>query len=156
MRRQQLKPWKLNEEQKCAADSALLVLAAGQDTREEIQTAAPTCDDPASGHIPDTSSSSTGTISQTEMAATDIQSIITECKNLCSENLELKAKLKTSWLESDSFKDNDKVTYVTGLPSFAMMLVIFKLICPHMSLKSTLSAFQQFLLTCMRLWMNKR
>ena len=32
------------------------------------------------------------------------------------------------------------------LESFAVMLVIFNFICPHMSLKSALSAFQQFFL----------
>ena len=156
-RRLQLKRRKLNEERKCAAASALLVLAAGQDACEgtETQNAAPTCVDPVPELIPDTSSSATGTPSQTEMTAADIRALITECENLRSENQELKSKLKTSSLESDSFKDNDdKVRYFTGLPSFAVMLVIFNFICPHMSLKSTLSAFQQFLLTCMRLRLN--
>ena len=94
----------VNKERKCAAASALLVLAAGQDACEGTQTAAPTCVDPASEP-------------QTEMTATDIQSLITECENLRSENQELKSKLKTSSLESESFEDNDdKVRYFTGLP----------------------------------------
>ena len=63
------------------------------------------------------------------MTATDIQTHITECENLHSDNQELKAKVKTSSLESDSFKDNDdKVKYFTGLPSFAMMLESFNFI----------------------------
>ena len=72
-------------EQKCAATSAQLELAAGQD-------AAPTCVDPVPELIPDTPSTDTGTSSQTEMTAADIQSLITECEILRSQNQELKAK----------------------------------------------------------------
>ena len=105
--------------------------------------------------ITNTPSTDTGTSSQTEMTAADIHALTTECENLRSENQELKSKLKYNSLESDSFEGNDdKVRYFTGLPSFPVMLVTFNLICPHMSLKSTLSAFQQFLLTCMRLRLN--
>ena len=126
------------------------------------QTAAPTCVDPDSelikGHrlLPQhVLILSRNLSSQTEMTAADIHALFTECENLRSENQELKCKLKTNSLESDSFDGNDdKVRYFTGLPSFPVMLVIFNFICPHMSLKSTLSAFQQFLLTCMRLRLN--
>ena len=91
-RRQQLKHRKLDEERKCAEDSALLVLAAGQDACEGIQTAAPKCVDPVPELIPDTPSTDTGTSSQTEMTAADIHARITECENLCSENQEIQTE----------------------------------------------------------------
>ena len=144
-RRQQLKHRKMNEERKYTAASSLLVLYSGQDVCEAMKAS-------TSAFIEDISDISTGTYTQTEMMASQIQSTMIECKNLRNENIDLKKKLKISSLELDSFKENDdKVRYFTGLPSFTVMFVIFNFICAHLSVKSTLSAFQQFLLTCMRL-----
>ena len=56
-----------------------------------------------------------------------------------------------------SLKDNDvKVKFYTGLPSYAVLLLVFKFVSASINLhhRSALSNFQQFCMTLMKLRLN--
>ncbi|XP_028429965.1 THAP domain-containing protein 4-like [Perca flavescens] len=78
-----------------------------------------------------------------------------ECVRLQTEIWKLKGQVKSLSFDQESLKDKDyKVHKLTGLPSYVKLIVVFSFISSFLKLKSSLSPFQQFLLTLMRLRMN--
>ncbi len=85
---------------------------------------------------------------QSDMTAKDISKLEKELE-------QHKAWIKKMTLDEDSFRDNDnKVKCFTGLPSFAVLMVLFQAVKPFLKQHSTLSPFHQFMVTLMRMHMN--
>ena len=91
-----------------------------------------------------------------ELLMTECQTLKAECQSLRTENIILKGKLnELSIQESDAFKNNnDKVKFFTGLPHFAVLMVIFNFVSPLLKQNGNLTKFQQVILTLMRLRLN--
>ena len=98
----------------------------------------------------------TGVACQTEMCADDMISLEKECQSLRSENIVLKEMVKgTSFHTEESFRDNDdKVKAFTGLPSYISLMAVFKIAKINLRDTPSATAFQQVLLTLMRLHLN--
>ncbi|CAM1293284.1 Uncharacterised protein r2_g235 [Pycnogonum litorale] len=91
---------------------------------------------------------------QTDMTGSDIDSIVTECKQLRNENLALKELKDRIKFDFDVFRDNDeKVCQFTGISSFAVLVAVFNYIKSHLKNKC-LSPEQQFVMTLMRIRLN--
>ena len=94
---------------------------------------------------------------QTNLLATDVSLLHTECARLKVEIAEKSMKLadlqKSKFTESFFETDDKKVTFLTGLPSYRILMVIFKYLCRRMTLhhRSTLTLFQQYILVLMKL-----
>lgn len=75
-----------------------------------------------------------------------------EINRLQEENQELKSKLRKRELNEDFLKnDSEKVKYYTGLPCFAILLLLFNNVKSFLPAAKKLSHFQMILLTLMRL-----
>jgi len=87
--------------------------------------------------------------------AEKLKSIEAECQALREENQVLRLKANSLSFDEAGFQDDDeKVKNLTGLPSFAKLVVIFNVILPHLKLNCSLPPFQQFLLALMRMRSN--
>lgn len=82
---------------------------------------------------------------QTELTITDIDKL---------EEKKLDDNTKSSLHESSFEKDEEKVRFYTGLSTMSVLMSIFDLISPGLPHRESLSKFQQFLLTLMRLRLN--
>ena len=94
---------------------------------------------------------------QTDMSFNDILKLEFELQQRNNEIHELQEKILQASLNEDSFKDNDeKVLFYTGLPKFALMMTVFHFLESFINTtaRTSLSKFQQFLLTMMRLRLN--
>ena len=94
---------------------------------------------------------------QTDMSSNDILKLKFELQQRNNEIHELQEKILHASLNEDSFKDNDeKVLFYTGLPKFALMMTVFHFLESFINTtaRTSLSKFQQFLLTMMRLRLN--
>jgi len=90
-----------------------------------------------------------------EACARQIQSLNDECQALRTENLKLKEKLNDFDIAKETFRNNDeKVRNITGLPSFAKLIVVFTSILPFLKASSNLDPFKQFIMTLIRLKFN--
>ena len=70
----------------------------------------------------------------------------------CAEECQLKGELSKLALEEEAFKDDSKVCFYTGLPSWDLLSKLFGYLRPHLgSTKRCLSPFQQLIMTLMRL-----
>lgn len=86
---------------------------------------------------------------------TQIEQLHKELRRLQLENAELKTKLKNSTLDKAAFRNNDeKVLAYTGLPSYALLMVVFDTISEHLPCGENVSPFQKLLLTLMKLKLN--
>ncbi|XP_076343699.1 uncharacterized protein LOC143243853 [Tachypleus tridentatus] len=75
-----------------------------------------------------------------------------ECQQLRNEVLHYKSIAKGNCFEDATFaNDDEKVKYCTGLPSYAVMMIIFNQIYRYFRDTQSVSKFQQFILTLMRL-----
>uniref|UniRef100_A0A667X785 DDE Tnp4 domain-containing protein n=1 Tax=Myripristis murdjan TaxID=586833 RepID=A0A667X785_9TELE len=84
-----------------------------------------------------------------------MQSLEAECQALRSENILLKEKLNKTALNETSLQNNDKkVNFLTGLPTYTVLMTIFHIIRPCLKPKSSLTCFQQFMLALMKLRIN--
>ena len=80
---------------------------------------------------------------QTDMTIVDIDQLTYRAtKNLSQNNFASEAFFQG---------DNEKVKFYTGLPGLAVVITIFELIKPGLVFRSSLTKFQQFSLTLMRL-----
>ncbi|XP_038064513.1 uncharacterized protein LOC119734943 [Patiria miniata] len=97
-------------------------------------------------------STSTSSPSDTVSAA----SIELECRRLLEENHHLKETVEHLSLSENSFKDDDKVKFCTGLPSLTLLQTVLQEISPFLNThpKAVLSKFQQLLMTLMYLRLN--
>ncbi|CAB4021047.1 Hypothetical predicted protein [Paramuricea clavata] len=83
---------------------------------------------------------------QTDMTMVDIDLLTyRSTKNLSHDNFASEAFFQG---------DNEKVKFYTGLPGLAVVMVLFELIKPGLVVRNSLTKFQQFLLTLMRLRLN--
>nr|XP_033940136.1 DNA repair protein RAD52 homolog isoform X1 [Pseudochaenichthys georgianus]XP_033940137.1 DNA repair protein RAD52 homolog isoform X1 [Pseudochaenichthys georgianus] len=100
----------------------------------------------------------TGTATQTDLTGEMIDKMSFEINNVTTENVNLKEKLVKSTISESTFKgDDDRVRFYTGLPTFAILMMVYNLVELHISVnaKSSLSKFQQFILTLMKLRLNQ-
>ena len=85
------------------------------------------------------------------------QLVTDELNRLTLDNLELRSKNKESEISVESFRnDDEKVKYYTGLPSFHMLMVVYRMLQNYIidSNWSTLSKFQKLVLVLMTLRLN--
>ena len=59
-------------------------------------------------------------------------------------------------MTEEHLKDDKKVKFYTGLPSYTVLLAIFNLISPHVTNHHTITKFQQFMIVLMKLCLNLR
>ncbi|XP_061669520.1 uncharacterized protein LOC133497550 isoform X1 [Syngnathoides biaculeatus] len=94
----------------------------------------------------------TGT--QTVITSRSLDSLITECHQLQSENIELKAAQREYLFDIESLKGSDEnVRQCTGISSYAVFMEVFKVTEPFLKDRS-LSKSQQFMMTLLRLRFN--
>lgn len=92
---------------------------------------------------------------QTDLSSEDISTLLVECQELRKENIELKEECSSSDLfDQDSYTNDEKVTAITGLPNFMVLMALFNLMKPSLKDTPRLSSFQQLILTLMRLKVN--
>ena len=79
-----------------------------------------------------------------------------ELKSRNAELHNLREKILKASLTEDSFRNDEKVLFYTGLPNFLVMITLFNYLQDIVSLtaRSSLSKFEQFVLTLMRLRLN--
>ena len=79
-----------------------------------------------------------------------------ELKSRNAELHNLREKILKASLTEDSFRNDDKVLFYTGLPNCLVMTTLFNYLQDIVSLtaRSSLSRFEQFVLTMMRLRLN--
>ena len=83
---------------------------------------------------------------QTDMTMVDIDLLTyRSTKNLGQDNFASEAFFQ---------EDNEKVKFYTGLPGMAVVMVLFELIKPGLVVRNSLTKFQVFSLTLMRLRLN--
>jgi len=83
------------------------------------------------------------------------QSLEVECEALRTENMLLKEKINRTALNEKTLQNNDKkVNVLTGLQTFSLLMALFNVVAPYLKPKSSLTLFQQYMLTLMKLRMN--
>ena len=103
-----------------------------------------------------------GTAVQTTLTMCDITNVEErlvqmedEQASIRSELEVVKIKMNQSNLEEDAFSNNDeKVAFYTGLPNWKVLSVLLEYLESNLLLYSSLSPFQQLLMTLMRLRLN--
>lgn len=76
-------------------------------------------------------------------------------KKLENEIVELKSKAKQRSLDEDAFKESDEmVRFYTGLSTWELLYLLFTFVKPHLRQRSSLTPFQQLVITLMRLRLN--
>ena len=89
-----------------------------------------------------------------------------QCRSLIDDNQELRAekgalkeKVLSLEITEQSFKDNDeKIKFYTGLTNWSLFALVFQFVQPFLNVhgRSSLSAFQQLIMTLMRLRLGLR
>ena len=105
---------------------------------------------PSSRHLNDASS-------QTDLQMSLINSLQEQLNQLIEEKVSLESKLNTKVLNEAFFKDNDeKVKFYTGLNRYCDLMTVFGLISNNISMtsRSSLTSFQQMIMTLMKLRHN--
>ena len=104
-----------------------------------------------------------GTETQTIVSSQDLDKMDDEVKRLRAENTQLievsnhiKAQYDAQLLTEHSFgsSDNEKVLYYTGLGSMELFSTLLTYVNPYLKERSSLTKFQQLLLSLMRLRLN--
>ena len=97
-------------------------------------------------------------LKQSEQSCQDkIEELKRENERLICFDDQLKVKLEAHTLNEENFRNDDKkVLFYTGLSTWELLLTLFTYVQPNLSCtaKSSLSPFQQLLLTLMRLRLN--
>lgn len=98
---------------------------------------------------------------QHNSACREVTELQEKCEKLEQDNTSLRAekedlsqKVARLELNEDFFKDNDeRVRYYTGLTNWNLLLIVIQFVQPFINVhsRSTLSAFQQVIMTLMRL-----
>ena len=77
------------------------------------------------------------------------------CTALRSEVYQLREKVSKLSFSQETFKDNDDMVQdLTGIPSFAKLMVVFTFVSEFLKVGPGLSPFQSFLMTLMRMRLN--
>ncbi|XP_070200907.1 uncharacterized protein [Littorina saxatilis] len=99
----------------------------------------------------------------TDFTISYLEAMESELQILRTENLTLRMKLNAATMSDDSFfcnedgsRDDEKVKYYTGLPSFLTLAALVSFLTPHISSgpRSITSKFQQVLIVLTRLRLN--
>lgn len=81
-----------------------------------------------------------------------IHSIKLEIEALRAENQLMRGSFSRTTLNQSALRNSDAhVLTLTGLPTFSILMALFNVISPHLRLTSSLTSFQHFLLTLMKL-----
>ena len=81
---------------------------------------------------------------QTDLSGADIDCLQQEFDRLVTENIKLKNLNDEYKVKEDAFKnDNEKVKLFTGLPSFAVLMMLINYIAPFLN-ESTATALDKF------------
>ena len=75
----------------------------------------------------------------------------------CQDDIALlKSQCKQMAMTEEHLKDDKKVKFCTGLPSYTVLLAIFNLISPHVTnhQRHTITKFQQFMMVLMKLHLD--
>jgi len=92
---------------------------------------------------------------QTDIDSVTFQQLVDDNIALRSENSRLAAKLNMHDLKTEAFEGNNElVTKLTGLSSYAMLMVLFNHIVAYLPSSAKLSPFQQMMLCLVRLRLN--
>ena len=92
---------------------------------------------------------------QTDIDSTLMEGINNELKDLRAENIDLKQQAALSKLSLTNLEGkDDKVKYLTGLSSFIVLSTLFSYILPFLPQKKSMTSFQMFLMTLLRLRLN--
>ncbi|KAL2098423.1 hypothetical protein ACEWY4_007630 [Coilia grayii] len=90
-----------------------------------------------------------------ETCAKRIQGLELECQALRTENMLLRDKISRKTLTEISLLNDDKrVNALTEIATYTCLLTIFQCLAPFLKLKSSITGFQQYMLTLMKLRMN--
>lgn len=141
--RRDMKRRRDEEMKRSDAVAGLLDLSVGEDTLPQATTSS----NPDSGKllIP----------CENEACKEYVKCLETECQALREEVQQYKTIVKSVKFDEVTFEQNDdKVKTMTGLPSYEKMMTVFGFFGCHLKTQSSLSAFQQFILTMLRLRMN--
>ena len=91
---------------------------------------------------------------QTDLSGELIEAMQSEINRLTVENLDLHAKVASFEFTEKAFVGNDdRVRFLTGLPTFVHLHLLFGLVSSHISVtaQSSLSGFQQLVLVLLKL-----
>ena len=92
---------------------------------------------------------------QTELTMHHIHNTEKECQNLRLESQYFRKTADNVKFKESIFENNtEKVRFFTGLPSYTILIGLFSFIKPEMKETQSMSKFQQYLLTLMRLRLN--
>lgn len=93
---------------------------------------------------------------QTDLTMEHIDQMSDVINTQTVEIINLKEKLNSIVITEDSFKDSKKTKFYTGLENFQILMILFNLIAPDLNetSQSSLTKFQQFILTLQRLRLN--
>lgn len=84
-----------------------------------------------------------------------VRRLTEECTALRSEVYQLREKVSKLSFSQETFKDNDDMVQdLTGLPSFAKLMVVFTFVSEFLKVGPGLNPFQSFLMTLMRMRLN--
>ena len=90
-----------------------------------------------------------------ETCSKRIESLELECQALRTENMLLRDKISRKTLTEISLQNDDKkVNVLTGLATYTCLMTIFQYLTPFLKLKASITCFQQYMLTLMKLRMN--
>ena len=98
----------------------------------------------------------TGTSTQTDITSVVFDSILNEITHLQAKNDEMTAQLKNQEPYSQHFfqENDEKVKYFTGLGCFTILMTLYTFLESVLPGKTSLSKFQCFILTLMKLRLN--
>jgi hypothetical protein len=94
---------------------------------------------------------------QTDLIGHNLEQIQQELRRLTIENMELKSEIASRKMTAESLEgDDDKVNYLTGLSTHLILMQVFSLISSYLTEThlSSLTKFQQLMLTLMKLRLN--
>ena len=84
-----------------------------------------------------------------------MEGINNELKDLRAENIDLKQQAAVSELTLNNLEGkDDKIKYLTSLSSFVVLSTLFSYILPFLPKNISMTSFQMFLMTLMRLRLN--
>lgn len=90
-----------------------------------------------------------------EACQATIKNLTAECTRLRAEVCQLRDTVNKLSFKQEAFKDNDDmVQTLTGLPSYAKLMVVFTFLSEFLKVGPGLSPFHAFLMTLMRMRLN--
>lgn len=98
-----------------------------------------------------------GMTTQTDLDMKTVSALEEEVLNLTVEKLRLQETISAFEMKPESFEgENEKVLYLTGLPSYLILMTVFNFVSPFMTeiRRTSVTKFQQLLLVLMKLRLN--